>query len=96
MTPTVGKLENFSTLRQKVENFETLTQKLENFNTKSENCVHVRSWMPRVRVLRAHLEEQVAHDAIVHDGAFRPLGQAVAVGVQRAALVVPPGEIIPD
>lgn len=47
-------------------------------------------------MLQTHLEEQVGHDAVVHDGALHPLGQAVAVGVQRAALVVPLGKIVPE
>lgn len=46
-------------------------------------------------MIETYLEEQVGHDTVVHDGALHPLGQAVAMGVQRAALVVPPGKIIP-
>lgn len=47
-------------------------------------------------VTPADLGEEVGHHAVVHHRALRPFGRAVAMRVQRAAVVVPAGKVVSE
>lgn len=43
-----------------------------------------------------YLEKLVSHDTIIQHRAFPPFGQTAAMSVQRIAVVIPAGEIVPE